>query len=115
MNPGIEAVFKTVRQDGEFGIRARKVTIELVVLDVGEIGAQGFAFHEDRNVAICTNGVIDLFTLLGAYIRREFWHYLSGICRVPDDQIAYRSYPLLAARELLQQFIREQVHGHQAA
>jgi len=37
------------------------------------------------------------------------------ICRVPDDQIAYRSYPLLAARELLQQFIREQVHGHQAA
>ena len=38
-----------------------------------------------------------------------------NICRVPDDQIAYRSYPLLAARELLQQFIREQVHGHQAA
>ena len=36
-------------------------------------------------------------------------------CRVPDDRIAYRSYPLLAARELLQQFIREQVHGHQAA
>ena len=36
-------------------------------------------------------------------------------CNVPDDQIAYRSYPLLAARELLQQFIREQVHGHQAA
>lgn len=36
-------------------------------------------------------------------------------CRVPDDQIAYRSYPLLAARGLLQQFIREQVHEHQAA
>ena len=36
-------------------------------------------------------------------------------CRVPDDQMSYRSYPLLAARELLQQFIREQVHGHQAA
>lgn len=36
-------------------------------------------------------------------------------CRVPDDQVAYRSYPLLAARALLQQFIREQVHGHQTA
>ena len=36
-------------------------------------------------------------------------------CRVPDDQMSYRSYPLLAARELLQQFIWEQVHGHQAA
>ena len=36
-------------------------------------------------------------------------------CRVPDDQMSYRSSPLLAARELLQQFIREQVHGHQAA
>ncbi|PWW29758.1 hypothetical protein DFO74_1575, partial [Chromohalobacter israelensis] len=36
---------------------------------------------------------------------------LKHICRVPDDRIAYRSYPLLAARELLQQFIREQIHG----
>ena len=41
--------------------------------------------------------------------------FLRARCRVPDDRIAYRSYPLLAARELLQQFIREQVHGHQAA
>ena len=41
--------------------------------------------------------------------------FLASTCNVPDDQIAYRSYPLLAARELLQQFIREQVHGHQAA
>lgn len=40
---------------------------------------------------------------------------IEVICRVPDDRIAYRSYPLLAARELLQQFIRDQVHGHQAA
>ena len=40
---------------------------------------------------------------------------VASRCNVPDDQIAYRSYPLLAARELLQQFIREQVHGHQAA
>jgi len=40
---------------------------------------------------------------------------LITTCRVPDDQMNYRSYPLLAARELLQQFIREQVHGHQAA
>lgn len=40
---------------------------------------------------------------------------IEAICRVPDDQMSYRSYPLLAARELLQQFIREQVHGHQAA
>jgi len=40
---------------------------------------------------------------------------LFSMCRVPDDQIVYRSYPLLAARELLQQFIREQVHEHQAA
>jgi IS30 family transposase len=29
--------------------------------------------------------------------------------------MSYRSYPLLAARELLQPFIREQIHGHQAA
>ncbi|WP_156804815.1 hypothetical protein [Vreelandella jeotgali] len=36
-------------------------------------------------------------------------------CRVPDDQMSDRSYPLLIARELLQQFIREQRHGHQAA
>lgn len=35
-------------------------------------------------------------------------------CRVPDDQMSYRSYPLLAAKELLQQFIREQGYGHQA-
>ncbi|GKW50171.1 hypothetical protein [Halomonas sp. NCCP-2165] len=41
------------------------------------------------------------------------WRKIS--CRVPDDQMSYRSYPLLAARELLQQFIWEQVHGHQAA
>lgn len=40
---------------------------------------------------------------------------LLNNCRVPDDQMSYRSYPLLAARELLKQFIREQVHGHQAA
>ena len=38
----------------------------------------------------------------------------ADMCRVPDDRIAHRSYPLLAARELLQPFIREQVHGHQA-
>jgi len=36
-------------------------------------------------------------------------------CRVPDDQMGYRSYPLLAARELLQQFIQEQAYGHQTA
>ncbi len=29
--------------------------------------------------------------------------------------MSYRNYSLLAARELLQQFIREQGHGHQAA
>ncbi|BCA91579.1 MAG TPA: hypothetical protein DHW46_00530 [Halomonas sp.] len=40
---------------------------------------------------------------------------IRATCRIPDDQIAYKSYPLLAARELLQQFIQEQVHGHQAA
>lgn len=45
------------------------------------------------------------------YTRLE---YLAK-CRVPDDQVSHRSYPLLAARGLLQQFIREQVHGHQAA
>ncbi|WP_219993102.1 hypothetical protein, partial [Chromohalobacter israelensis] len=37
--------------------------------------------------------------------------FVLTACRVPDDRIAYRSYPLLAARELLQQFIREQIHG----
>lgn len=40
---------------------------------------------------------------------------ISFSCRVPDDQMSLRSYPLLAARGLLQQFIREQVHGHQAS
>ncbi|WP_229806480.1 hypothetical protein, partial [Aidingimonas halophila] len=39
---------------------------------------------------------------------------IAARCRVTDERIAYGSYPLLAARELLQQFIREQVHGHQA-
>lgn len=29
--------------------------------------------------------------------------------------MSYRSYPLLAAKELLQYFIREQVYGHQIA
>lgn len=47
--------------------------------------------------------------------KRVMFHSDQGSCRVPDDQIAYRSYPLLAARELLQQFIWEQVHEHQAA
>lgn len=42
-----------------------------------------------------------------------FGDYLP-ICRVPNDQMSYRSYPLLAAKELLQQFIREQGYGHQA-
>lgn len=40
--------------------------------------------------------------------------YLVASCRVPDDQMSYRSYPLLAAKELLHQFIREQGYGHQA-
>ena len=34
-------------------------------------------------------------------------------CQVPDDQIALRSYPLLAARELLHQIIQEHIHEHQ--
>ena len=38
----------------------------------------------------------------------------AASCRVPDDQMSYRRYPLLAAKELLQQFIREQGYGHQA-
>ncbi|XGA80986.1 N-acetylneuraminate synthase family protein [Halomonas sp. CH40] len=36
-------------------------------------------------------------------------------CGVPDDHMGYRSYPLLAARELLQQCTREQVYRHQTA
>ncbi|WP_158773338.1 hypothetical protein [Cobetia sp. L2A1] len=36
-------------------------------------------------------------------------------CRVPDDQISQRSYPLLASCELIKQFIQERLHGHQAA
>ena len=36
-------------------------------------------------------------------------------CRISDDQMSDRSYPLLAAREPLQIFIREPVHEHQAA
>ncbi len=37
------------------------------------------------------------------------------ICRVPDDRISQRSYPLLASRELIKQLIQEKLHGHQAA
>lgn len=29
--------------------------------------------------------------------------------------MSYRSYPLLAAEELLQYFIKEQIYGHQIA
>ncbi|WP_368449656.1 hypothetical protein [Cobetia amphilecti] len=36
-------------------------------------------------------------------------------CRVPDDRISQRSYPLLASRELIKQFIQERLHVHQAA
>ncbi|MCO7233959.1 MULTISPECIES: GTP pyrophosphokinase family protein [unclassified Cobetia] len=36
-------------------------------------------------------------------------------CRVPDDRISQRSYPLLASRELIKQLIQEKLHGHQAA
>ncbi|HZK19793.1 MAG TPA: glycosyltransferase [Treponemataceae bacterium] len=35
-------------------------------------------------------------------------------CRVPDDQMSFRSYPLLVARELIQKVFREHTHEHQA-
>ena len=41
--------------------------------------------------------------------------YKVTICRVPDDRISQRSYPLLASRELIKQLIQEKLHGHQAA
>jgi len=49
------------------------------------------------------------------HLQREGPWVLQVRCRVPDDQMSYRSYPLLAARELLQQFIQEQAYGHQTA
>ncbi|XKE44902.1 hypothetical protein LG302_16215 [Halomonas organivorans] len=53
---------------------------------------------------------------LRQYVQQSSKFAAGGIasCRVPDDQMSYRSYPLLAAKELLQQFIREQGYGHQA-
>ncbi|MDR5899938.1 universal stress protein, partial [Halomonas vilamensis] len=51
----------------------------------------------------------DLTGNLGLGTREHLLERLSDICLVPDDEIAHRSYPLLAARELLHQFIREQV------
>jgi hypothetical protein len=45
----------------------------------------------------------------------HFVREIDSSCRVPDDHMSYRSYPLLAARELLKQCIREQVYGHQTA
>ena len=35
-------------------------------------------------------------------------------CRVPDDQMSFRSYPLLVARELIQKVFPEHAYEHQA-
>lgn len=36
-------------------------------------------------------------------------------CKSPDDRLSHRSYPLLAARELIAQFVQEQRDGYQTA
>ncbi|QEA40794.1 hypothetical protein FGL86_02945 [Pistricoccus aurantiacus] len=40
---------------------------------------------------------------------------LVGSCKAPDDRLSHRSYPLLAARDLIAQFIQEQRDGYQTA
>ena len=37
------------------------------------------------------------------------------MCQVPDDQIAKKSYPLFAARDILSMVIREYKVGHQTS
>ena len=37
------------------------------------------------------------------------------MCKVPDDQIAKKSYPLFAARGILNMVIREYKVGHQTS
>lgn len=69
--------------------------------------------HDSRDVT--AKAVSEILNKKELFIRKDPGSKVDHRCRVPDDQIAYRSYPLLAARELLQQFIREQVHEHQAA
>jgi len=41
--------------------------------------------------------------------------YFALSCRVSDVQLTRRSYPLIAARGLLRQFIQEHRDGHQAS
>lgn len=45
---------------------------------------------------------------------QEIAKALNTKCRVPDDQMSFRSYPLLVARELIQKVFREHTHEHQA-
>jgi len=64
---------------------------------------------------LTTVSVPEHLPLTSASTAAKFLDHQFINCRVSDDQMSYRSYPLLAARELLEPFIGEQIHGHQAA
>ncbi|NVN56785.1 hypothetical protein FLM52_13470 [bacterium Scap17] len=79
-----------------------------------------------NNSWIRINGVISVFVDMAGSTKlsatrhekstAEIYQYFTGtMCRVPDDRISQRSYPLLASRELIKQLIQEKLHGHQAA
>ena len=86
-----------------FETKDKAFTFGMALLSFNENSAVGVDVKHSFNV-----------TRIDSYLSSPNTHVIVN-CTVSDDQMSYRSYPLLVARELLQKFIREQVHGHQAA